>query len=376
MATAAVAFAWANSPWAAMHAAVFETPFRIGLGDATLEKPMLLWINDGLMALFFLMVGLEVKREILQGELSTLKKAALPGAAALGGMLLPAALYVALNHDGPGAPGWAIPMATDIAFAMGVLALLGDRVPTSLKVFLAALAVADDIGAVAVIALFYTAELSVGALAIAGALCAFLVVLNRLRVLNLGVYLLVGAALWLAVLKSGVHATVAGVVLAMAVPLRVPGPDDDSPLVHLEHTLHPWVSWGVIPIFALANAGVSVVGGDLDLGHPIVLGVAGGLVLGKSIGIPGLAWLAVRSGVAALPAGAGWLHVLGIGLLGGIGFTMSIFVAGLAFADPALYDLAKVGIIGGSLLSGTLGVVVLTAAGKTAPDDETAPAMG
>ena len=359
MVAAAVAFVWANSPWASSYGALLATPVAVEIGAAGLHKPLLLWINDVLMALFFLMVGLEVKREIIQGELSSLQKAGLPVAAALGGMVVPALLYTALNLGGPGQAGWAIPMATDIAFALGVLALLGDRVPASLKVFLAALAVADDIGAVTVIALFYTSKLSVTALVIAAGFGGLLLVFNRLRVQNLGLYLLVGAALWVAVLKSGVHATIAGVILAMAVPLRGVEDDDHSPLVHLEHTLHPWVSWLVLPVFALANAGVTVLGSEIQLLHPVALGTAAGLVLGKSIGIPAFSWAAVRLGLGQLPKGAGWRDVVGVGMLGGIGFTMSIFVAGLAFADPALLDTAKLGILGSSLLAGLAGATLL-----------------
>lgn len=364
MAAGAVAFVWANSPWAAIQAALLDVPFRVGVGGATLEKPALLWINDGLMALFFLLVGLEVKREIAHGALSSLRKAALPVAAAVGGMILPALLFLALNLGGEGQAGWAIPMATDIAYALGVLALLGDRVPISLKVFLAAFAVADDIGAVLVIALFYTADLYLTALALAVGLGLLLLVLNRLWVQNLGIYLLVGGFLWLALLKSGVHATIAGVILALAIPLYGSEGDDHSPLVHLEHTLHPWVSWLVLPIFALANGGVTVVGTDLDPLHPVALGIALGLVVGKVVGICAASWVAVRLGLAQLPQDATWSHVLGIGLLGGIGFTMSIFVAGLAFVDPAMLDTAKVGIIGGSLIAGGLGIAVLLAAGR------------
>ncbi len=359
MVAAVVAFAWANSPWADGYAALLATPVAVEIGAAGLHKPLLLWINDGLMALFFLMVGLEVKREIVQGELSSLQKAALPVAAALGGMVVPALLYGVVNLGGPGQAGWAIPMATDIAFALGVLALLGERVPASLKVFLAALAVADDIGAVTIIALFYTSKLSVTALLVAVGLGALLLAFNRLRVQNLGVYMLVGVALWVAVLKSGVHATVAGVILALAVPLHGEEDDDHSPLVHLEHTLHPWVSWMVLPVFALANAGVTVLGAEIELLHPVALGTAAGLVVGKSLGVPGFAWVAVRLGLGQLPEGASWRDLVGVGMLAGIGFTMSIFVAGLSFSEAALLDTAKLGILGSSLLAGLLGSAVL-----------------
>jgi len=362
LAAALVAFVWANSPWREGYQALLAIPLQIGAGGSVLSKPALLWINDGLMALFFLMVGLEVKREVMGGALSSARKAALPVAAALGGMLVPGLIYASFNLGGPGAPGWAIPMATDIAFALGVLALLGDRVPVSLKVFLAAFAVADDISAVTIIALFYTANLSTTALLVAGGLTGLLVLLNRLGVRALGLYLLVGAALWLAVLKSGVHATVAGVVLALTVPLG--DASARSPLIDLEHALHPWVSWCVLPIFALANAGVAVVGAQLNLLDPIAVGVAVGLVAGKLVGIPAMCWLAVRLDLAELPAGAGWLEIIAVGLLGGIGFTMSIFIAGLAFADPVMLDTAKVGVLGGSLVAGTLGAGVLVWASR------------
>ena len=376
MGAAAFAMVVANSPLAAAYHGLLQTPVSVAIGSAGLHKPMLLWINDGLMASFFLLVGLEVKRELLQGELSSVRKAALPVAAALGGMLVPALIYTALNMGGEGAVGWAIPMATDIAFALGVLALLGDRVPLSLRVFLAAFAVADDIGAVIVIALFYTASLKVSALVAAGALLALLVALNRLGVRNLGVYLLVGGFLWVAVLKSGVHATIAGVLLALTVPLAVPGDDDHSPLVHLEHTLHPWVTWLVLPVFALANAGVTVVGTDLDLAHPIAVGIGGGLVLGKLAGVTGASWLAVRLGLGSLPQGANWTHMLGIALLGGIGFTMSAFVAGLSFDDAALLDTAKLGIMGGSAIAAIAGLTVLRLAGRGAAASSSTAAAG
>jgi len=372
--SAVLAVVWANSPWAWLYHQLFDTFATIDMGVVLLSKPSRLWINDGLMAMFFLMVGLEVKREVLQGELSSFRKASLPVASALGGMLVPALFFVALNHGGPGARGWAVPMATDIAFALGVLALLGRRVPVSLKVFLAAFAVADDIGAVIVIALFYGSALDLSTLAGAAIIVAVLVALNRSGVVNLAIYLALGVVLWILVLKSGVHATVAGVVLAMTVPLRPPphlgGP---SPLARLEHSLHPWVSWVILPLFALANAGVTVLGGQIHLLHPVALGVGGGLLLGKLVGVPLAAWIAVRLGLGSLPEGARWSHMLGLGLLGGIGFTMSIFVAELAFSDHVLVDTAKVGILVSSTVAGLLGLAVLAWAGRPRESAEATP---
>ncbi|NOY26541.1 MAG: Na+/H+ antiporter NhaA [Oligoflexia bacterium] len=374
MTAAALGFAWANSSFSASYEAFLSVPVRVGIGEAELHKPLLLWINDGLMALFFLLVGLEVKREIAHGALSTFRKAALPVAAAVGGMILPAVIFTALNFGGEGQPGWAIPMATDIAFALGVLALLGKRVPLSLKVLLAAFAVADDIGAVIVIALFYSHGFNAAAFGLAAALAGLLALLNRRGVKNLGVYLLVGAALWLAILNSGIHATIAGVILAMAIPLHGREDDDHSPLVHLEHTLHPWISWGVLPLFALANAGVQVVGADLNPLHPLALGVTLGLIAGKAIGIPLASFAAVRLGLAELPEGANWGHIVGIGLLGGIGFTMSIFVGTLAFDSAVLLDTAKVGILTGSSVAAILGVGALLLAGRKRRTPKAAPA--
>lgn len=336
---------------------------RLGLPDLGLYKPLLLWINDGLMAIFFLLVGLEVKREIQGGHLASARRAALPVAAALGGMAVPAGLYLLVAGDPATRAGWGVPMATDIAFALGILALLGRRINPALPAFLAAFAVADDIGAVLVIAFFYTASLKTGWLLAAAAATALLVGLNRAGLRALSPYLLVGAALWLFVLKSGVHATIAGVVLALAIPSG----GEDSPLLRLEHALAPWVSWVVLPIFALANAGVAF-DGDVRLDHPVALGVAVGLVAGKVLGVTGLSWLAVRLGLADLPAGVGWAQVTGLGLLGGVGFTMAIFIASLAFAEPALVDTAKAGILVGSAISACLGLGLLAALSRrTAP---------
>lgn len=356
MGAAALALVVANSPLASSY---FET-LHLPLG----RLDLLHWINDGLMAVFFLFVGLEIKREVLDGQLSTWSRRVLPGLAALGGMVVPAAIYLSLNWNDPvAARGWAIPAATDIAFALGVLSLLGPRVPASLKVFLAALAIMDDLGAVLIIALFYTAEVSFGALAGAGVVLALLVALNRLRVQLLGPYLLLGALLWYLVLLSGVHATVAGVLLAFTIPLRpAPARPDkpSSPLHKLEHGLAPWVAFAVVPVFGFANAGVSLAGvGPEDLLNPIPLGVLGGLFIGKQIGIFGFCWVAVRAGLAELPAHASWPQLYGVALLCGIGFTMSLFIGLLAFTDPGLQDAVKIGVLAGSLVAGLAGWALL-----------------
>ncbi|MBZ9865729.1 Na+/H+ antiporter NhaA [Mesorhizobium sp. CA15] len=358
MVAAALALIVANSPLAETYFAVLHAY----LGPLSISH----WINDGLMAVFFLLVGLEIKREMLDGQLSTWPRRVLPGIAAAGGMAVPALVYVLINRDNAAAlSGWAIPTATDIAFALGVLSLLGSRVPASLKVFLTALAIIDDLGAVIIIALFYTSGLSLAYLAAAFVVIALLVVLNRIRVMKLWPYLLLGALLWVLVLKSGVHATLAGVALALTIPLvRSPGISRDlehSPLHRLEHGLHRLVPFLVIPIFGFANAGVSLGGLSLAaLVEPLTLGVAAGLVLGKLVGVFGSSALAIRFGFADLPANAGWLHMLGISLLCGIGFTMSLFIGLLAFAgDPALQDAVKVGILAGSLIAALLGAAVL-----------------
>ena len=403
LACTAVALAWANSPWAAGYHHLWETPVTVGAPGFGLTLSLHAWVNDGLMAVFFFLVGLEIKREVLVGELATRRSATLPVAAALGGMLAPALLYTAVNAGGPGARGWGVPMATDIAFALGILALLGDRVPAGLRVFLAALAIADDLGAVLVIALFYTSALDWGALAGAAVVLAALLGLNRAGARRPLTYALLGAVLWLLVLASGVHATIAGVLLAMTIPARTrinevqfldraeasladfraadePGTTvltnrghqeaiqalesacdaAQAPLQRIEHALHGFVAFVVMPIFALANAGVPLgAGAGAALASPVALGVALGLVVGKPLGIVAASWLAVRSGAADLPAGVAWRHVHGAGWLGGIGFTMSLFVAGLAFADAATLDTAKLGVLGASVLAGSVGYVLL-----------------
>ena len=372
MAAAILALAIANSPVAGHYTALLELPLEVRLGALELAKPLSLWINDGLMAVFFFLVGMELKREVVEGHLSSWRQASLPAFAAVGGMLAPASLYAALNWgDAAAMKGWAIPTATDIAFALGVLSLLGKRVPTALKAFLLSVAIFDDLGAIIVIALFYTAKLSLASLVVAGGLILVLALLNRLGVTRAAAYVLVGIPLWIAVLKSGVHATLAGVVLAMFIPLRVSSdaPDADapeSPLRHLEHTLHPWVAFGVLPVFAFANAGVPMTGLSIsDVAHPVPLGIVGGLFLGKQIGILALCWLATRLRLASLPEGVNWWQLHGTALLCGIGFTMSLFIASLATeqgGDPAQFGLERLGILLGTFLSGTAGYLVLRAA--------------
>lgn len=393
----------ANSSAADAYHHFWETELALRLGPWQASHALHHWINDGLMAVFFFLVGLEIKREILVGELASPRRAALPIAAALGGMLVPAAIYVALNGGGPGAAGWGIPMATDIAFALGVLALMGPRVPLALKVFLAALAIVDDIGAVLVIAVFYTAEIAWGALGLGMAVLALAVVANRMGARKPAVYLVLGLAVWSFFLLSGVHATVAGVLMAMAIPARTridtaefldrgrrlmdefdaageEGPDvltnrrqqhaihemeqaceqAQAPLQRIEHGLHHWVAFVIVPVFALANAGVHL---PADLGaalaEPVTLGVALGLLLGKPLGITLFSWLAVRMRLAVLPEGVSWGAVHAVSWLGGIGFTMSLFVTGLAFSDPARVDESKVGIFAASILAGVVGWVLL-----------------
>ena len=357
MVVAALALVVANSPAAPLYFGVLKS-YVLGLS-------VLHWINDALMAVFFLLVGLEIKREMLDGQLSSWSRRVLPGFAALGGMVAPALIYVAFNLGAPESlRGWAIPTATDIAFALGVLSLLGSRVPASLKVFLTALAILDDLGAVIIIAVFYTAGLSGLHLGLAAATLAALIALNRLGVMRLAPYLLLGLALWYFTLKSGVHATLAGVALALTIPLTPSPAKPDStvsPLHRLEHGLHPWVAFLVIPIFGFANAGVSFAGLGLStLAAPVPFGIMLGLFLGKQIGVFGFSWLAIRSGFADLPARASWAQFYGIALLCGSGFTMSLFIGLLAFPDSeALQSQTKIGVIAGSLLSGICGWLLL-----------------
>lgn len=360
---ALVALLASNSPLAWLYDGFLHTPVGIRVGDLALDKSLLHWINDGLMAIFFFLVGLEIKRELLQGELSTFGQAVLPAVAALGGMVAPAIIYVAINTGDPAAlRGWAIPTATDIAFAVGVLALLGPRIPSSLKIFLLALAIIDDLGAIIIIALFYTDNLSLVSLSLAFAGLAVLAVLNTRGVTRLAPYLLTGIFIWVCVLKSGVHATLAGVAVALAIPLTSRAEGEPSLLEQLEESLHPWVAFAVLPLFAFANAGVSLEGLSLEnLLEPIPLGIAAGLFAGKAIGVFGATWIAVMGGLAGKPDGATWFQILGVALLGGIGFTMSLFIGMLAFPDPAEAASLRLGVLTGSLLSAVAGYLILTA---------------
>ena len=361
IAAAAVAMVLDNSPLAWLYDRLLELPLAITLGGLELEKPLLLWINDGLMAVFFLLVGLEIKREVLEGELSTRAKAALPFAAAFGGMVAPAAVFVFLNYSQPeNLTGWAIPAATDIAFALGILSLLGPRVPLSLKVFLTAVAIVDDLGAILIIALFYTADLSWVSIALAAGCAVGLFVLNRRGVTKFAPYVLIGIVMWVCVLKSGVHATLAGVVLALAIPLRSTDPATASPLKTLEHSLHPWVAFMIMPVFAFANAGVSLQGLRWeDLFQPLTLGIALGLFVGKQLGVFFAARLAVALGIAHRPSDASWSQLYGVALLSGIGFTMSLFIGTLAFDGVDKAAAVRVGVIAGSLLAGIFGYALL-----------------
>ena len=340
---------------------------RIANDSLVLAKPLLLWVNDLWMAVFFFLVGLEIKREVLAGELASVKSASLPVVAALGGMVVPALIYVALNRgDAVALRGWAIPTATDIAFALGILMLLGSRVPASLKVFLTAVAIIDDLGAIVVIAVFYTANLSLSMLLAAAVGIVLLAALNRAKVASVGPYVVIGLLIWVCVLKSGVHATLAGVVTAMAIPLTGKG-EHASPLETTEHALHPWVAFVVLPMFAFANAGVSLQSVSLaTLARGIPLGIAAGLVVGKAVGVGGAAWLLMRLTRSDLPAGATPRQFFGVCVLCGIGFTMSLFIGGLGFAglDPAYETEVKLGVLGGSLLSGLLGTALLLAPGR------------
>ncbi|CAO3417936.1 Na+/H+ antiporter NhaA [Azospirillum endophyticum] len=369
MVAAVLALLWANSPAAPLYDMILATKVALTADGIGLDKPLILWINDGLMAIFFLLVGLEIKREVLEGELSSPAKAMLPGIAALGGMAVPALVYCLFAQAEPGAlQGWAIPAATDIAFALGVLALLGNRVPSSLRVFLLALAIMDDLGAIVIIALFYSHGLVPVALGLAAASAVGLWLLNRAGVRSLVPYLLLGLVLWVCVLKSGIHATLAGVVLALAIPLRAEGPDGeragDAPLHRLEHALHPWVAFLIMPIFALANAGVPLDGiTPASLLEPVPLGIALGLFLGKQTGVFLAVWIAVHAGLVERPARAGWGQIYGVAVLTGIGFTMSLFIGTLAFADPQHAVAVRLGVLTGSLGSALVGYALLYAAG-------------
>jgi len=370
---AVLALIMSNSPLQPLYDAFLSarSEVRIGGDWLVLSKPTLVWVNDLWMAVFFFLVGLEIKRELLEGELASRAQALLPAGAALGGMVVPALIYAAINAGDPVAlRGWGIPMATDIAFALGILVLLGSRVPTSLKIFLTAVAIIDDLGAILVIAFFYTADLSLGMLLAAGGGALVLLALNRGRVTAIGPYVIVGLIIWVCVLKSGIHATLAGVITALAVPLS--DGKGGSPLGRAEHALHPWVAYGILPVFAFANAGVSLDGITLStLTQTVPLGIAAGLVMGKTVGVFGASWLLMRFGDARLPDQSTWLQFLGVCVLCGVGFTMSLFIGSLAFsgADAALGVQVKIGVLLGSLVSATLAVLLLLSqSGPSQPD--------
>ncbi|MEM9189621.1 MAG: Na+/H+ antiporter NhaA [Myxococcota bacterium] len=407
MGSAILALILANSGWADNYTALLETPLSFSISTFVVEKPALLWINDGLMAIFFFLVGMEIKREVIAGELASVRKATLPGVAAIGGMVVPAGVYAAMTWGTPLAAGWGIPMATDIAFALGILALLGDRVPVTLKIFLTALAIVDDIGAVLVIAIFYTDTIAIGSLIAGLVLYAVAIGCNRLQVRSAPLYFILGTLVWLAFLKSGVHATIAALLMAFTIPSRtkvngtellgalkkhvdhlrdIGVPKDtrintidqqhvidemaievdnaSAPLLRIEHALTPIVSFVVLPIFAFANAGVSLrseEGSGIDT--TLVLAIIAGLFIGKQIGITGFSWVAVKAGIADLPEGVGWRHVYGVSLLAGVGFTMALFIGSLAFpTDPSMLSSAKIGILSGSLLAGVVGYLILRSA--------------
>ena len=365
MAAAVLAMLAANSPAAGLYALFIDTPVEIRVGALQIAKPLFLWVNDGLMAIFFFLVGLELKREFVEGELSQPSKVMLPAIGAVGGMVVPVGIYVALNGgDERAMQGWAIPAATDIAFALGILSLLGSRVPTSLKVFLVSLAIFDDLGAIIIIAIFYSADLSLEALLIALLCLVILSVFSWRRVASVSSYILVGIVMWVAVLKSGVHATLAGVALAAFIPMRDKDEPGRSPLRELEHDLHQVVAFGVLPMFAFVNAGISLSGvGFGDLLHPVPLGIASGLFIGKQLGIFAFCFVGLKLGLTRLPEGASLSGLYGVAILCGVGFTMSLFVGSLAFEntslDPEMVFDERIGIILGSLLSGFLGYLVL-----------------
>ncbi len=364
----------ANTPLFVFYEQLLNIPVQVRFGPLDVAKPLLLWINDGLMAVFFFLVGLELKREIMEGELSDPKNVALPAVAAFGGMLFPAIIYTIINLGDPIAGhGWAIPAATDIAFALGILVLLGDRVPTSVKVFLVSIAIIDDIGAIVIIALFYTSKLSVTALLIGLSFLPLLYLLNRKNVTSVTPYLFIGTLMWVAILKSGVHATLAGVVLAFFIPMRSNEYPDRSPLKELEHDLHTAVAYGILPVFAFANAGINLSGVSMEfLLHPVPLGIALGLFFGKQIGVFTFCWLFIKCGFGKLPSGLNWSVLYGVSLLCGVGFTMSLFIGSLAFeglTDKGFDE--RLGIIIGSVMSGVAGYLVIKKA--TAKEKEKAP---
>lgn len=369
MGVAIVALIAANSAFAPYYDGFLNTNVRLGIGSFEISKAAVLWINDGLMAIFFFLVGLEIKREVLTGELSTMDKAILPILAAIGGMAIPALIFVQLNWNNPDAlAGWAIPTATDIAFALGILALLGSRVPVALKVFLLAIAIIDDLGAIMIIAVFYTSDLSVNALTLSMLAFALAVGLNRMGVQKIAPYLIIGIFMWVCVLKSGVHATLAGVLIALTIPLQEKD-GDKALLLRAEHALHPWVAFLILPLFAFANAGVHFAGVSFaDLAQPLPLGIALGLFFGKQIGVLGATWIGCKAGLAKLPEGVTWAHVYGVACLTGVGFTMSLFIGSLAFSSPETMNTVRLGVMAGSLMSGIVGYLVLLRAGSKQSD--------
>ena len=412
---AVLAMILANSPLSSAYFQLLEIPVTVGFGALTIAKPLLLWINDGLMALFFFLVGLELKREVLTGELSTPKDAILPIFAAIGGMFVPAALYVLVTGGTPFTSGWGIPMATDIAFALGILALLGTRAPVSLKIFLTAMAIIDDLGAILVIAIFYTSKLNFIALGVGMSTWVVALIGNTLGIRKTSFYVLLGIVLWVAFLKSGVHATIAGVLLALTIPARprinvasfkeqalaflssmqtdkkdgetkemqsnnhdvvhtleVLSKDAETPLIRMEHSLHGWVAFFIMPVFALANSGVDLRSMSIldALVHPVALGIIVGLFIGKQLGVVLFSWAALRTGWASLPRGVTWGHLYGVAVLSGVGFTMSLFIGGLSFSDPEILARAKSGILFASILAGLLGYSILRwVGGKSNPTD-------
>jgi NhaA family Na+:H+ antiporter len=404
---AVVALLWANSPWQASYASFWATPLEVRIGPLLFEEDLGHWVNDALMAVFFFVVGLEIKREVVSGELRDRRAIALPALAALGGMIVPAGLYLAVNAGGAGVDGWGIPMATDIAFALGVVVLLGSRIPSSLKVFLLTLAIVDDIGAITVIAVFYTEDLAPQYLLGAGGLVVLVMALQRSRVVYPPVYVVTGVALWLAIYESGVHATIAGVVMGLLTPAKPLQSELDAQAIvdhlenrpeltveevratsraitqsvslcdHLIELLHPWSSYVIVPIFALANAGITLTGDAFSGPSAILIGVMVGLVVGKPLGITAFVWLSVRLRFAALPEGVTWRQLGGIAMVAGIGFTVSLFVATLAFSDAQLQTDAKTGILLASVIAAVLGSVVLLRgrkdAAELAPDPSREP---
>jgi NhaA family Na+:H+ antiporter len=359
-----IALLMQNSPLSHYYTQFLHTPVEIRFGALHIAKPLLLWVNDGLMAIFFFLIGLEVKREVMEGHLSSLSQVTLPGIAALGGMLVPALLFSAFNWgDDFAMKGWAIPTATDIAFALGILSLLGNRVPVSLKIFLMALAIIDDLGAIVIIALFYTSELSTVSIAVAAVCLIILFMMNRMGVAKKAAYILVGVILWVSVLKSGVHATLAGVALAFLIPLHSKNQKGESfSMAHeMEHGLHHWVAFFILPLFAFVNAGVDLHGiSPGEMFAPVPLGIILGLFVGKQLGVFGFSWIAVKLGIASLPRETDWKMLYGVSILTGIGFTMSLFVDTLAYGDATLYHYAdKLAILLGSLLSGIVGYITL-----------------